>query len=146
MEYFRIPIPWTMTGLFWFVFFIVNQYELVFQSFNIFHGTLSLFLWAKSIIKHLGNNFQWQINMKNKLRTTKSILFLWVIHSAGVWNELLQDADTDLKNLDMSYDMFFLPLESSLVYPCCFQCALSALHSHETGWSLASGDFFFFQK
>jgi len=61
-----------MPGFFCFLLFIVNKYELVFQSLNIFHGMLIPFLWAKSIIKLLGNIFQWQINMKHKLTTAIS--------------------------------------------------------------------------
>lgn len=59
--------------VFCFVLLIENQYEFVFQSLNIFQGILILFLWARFIIKILGKNSQWQINMKNKLMATKSV-------------------------------------------------------------------------
>lgn len=54
IEYFRIPVLWTVPGFFCFVLFIANQYELIFQFLDIFQGILILFLWARSNLKILG--------------------------------------------------------------------------------------------
>lgn len=130
--------------VFCFVLFIVNQYELVFQSLNIFQGILIPFLWARFIIKILGKNSQWQINMKNKLTATKSVWSLLVLQSAGVRDDL---SEMWLSRIWMCLMACVSPpLESSLGYPHPFLCALSALHGHKTPWSPAPGDLFLFQK
>lgn len=132
MEYFRIPVSWTMPGFFCLVLFVVNQYELVFQSLHIFQGMLILFLWARSILKILGKSSQWQVHMKNKLTATKSMWSLWVLHSAGVRDELSETWIWISRILMCPMAHVSPPLESSRAYPHPFLHALSALHSHKT--------------
>lgn len=67
------------------------------------------------------------------------------MYSAGVWDDLPK-MQIQISRISMSYDMSFPPLESCLGYPCFFHYALSALHSHETGWSITSEDFFFLKN
>lgn len=119
--------------VFCFVLLIENQYEFVFQSLNIFQGILILFLWARFIIKILGKNSQWQINMKNKLMATKSVWSLLVLHSAGIRDDLSEMWISGIWMCLMA--LVSPPLESSLGYPYPFLCALSALHGHKTRWT-----------
>lgn len=132
--------------VFCFVLFIVNQYEIAFQSLNIFQGFLILFLWARSILEIWGKNSQWQTNMKNKLTGTKSVWSLLVLHSAGVRDNLSEMWIQISGILMCLMARVSSPLESSLGYPHPFLWALSALHSQKTQQSSAPGDLFLFQK